>query len=240
MILGGTRALSKAALVGLLLLLGFTLIAVAFDAHRSQEKGRLVQSLVRQYGLLLASPVPSQDLSQLSMPWPDDSLVLSRWLSNQISRNRTPIEIRAGLLKMQRSQPPLSPVMQTSLGRWHESLEKWSTESQNGVRLSREEALRKGRRRYLEARGYADVGRVFDASVLFYWAASWLTRAVEGQNSETEFSEILYLLGDIYMTLRHSLPEQIQPERLLYVCSDLYPSSIWASRANAVRQTGNR
>jgi hypothetical protein len=215
----------------------FALVRTGSELRRSHEKERLIRSVVRQYSLQIATLDWNEDGADLIKPWPNDFLLLEKWLALQVSRNNPPLEIRRHLFEMQKLQPQLSPSMQTSLARWYETLERWSREPRP-IPIEGQDALRRGRQKYFEARGYAEIGRAYDAAVLFLWSASWLVKAVETGRQDFEYPEALYLLGDIYMTLRHSLPEGFHGEQLLSVCSDLYPSSIWASRANAAQHLG--
>jgi hypothetical protein len=209
--------------------------------RHSSERERLIRDLVEQYGSAITTPAnESGDDTELRKPWPTDFLLLEKWLAVQVYRKRSPLEIRRRLLSMQQLQPPMLSSMQETLARWYEALERWSREKSVTLAVTGADALRRGRQRYFEARGYAEIGRPYDAAVLFLWAATWLVKSIEVGQQETEFPESLYLLGDIYLTLRHGLPENFHGEQLLTVCSDLYPRSIWASRANAARHAGGR
>jgi hypothetical protein len=226
----GARAIGMATL-------GFAVFwAVSWilsEGRPSKQKARIVQTLVRQERSRLAHSVPQSGLGALYRPWPDDSLVLENWLSIQSARDRTPGEILNSLLTMENRQTALSQGMRETLQHWSDALQLWSSEAEPAPSTVPEEALKRGRLHFLQARGYSDIGRTYDATVLYLWASYWLDRAVDTARSDTDFPEILYLLGTIYLTLRHSVPAPFHGEKLLYVCSDLYPSSIWASRANS-------
>jgi hypothetical protein len=233
-------ALRQGALVLISLLLCLFAVRAVSEAHRSREKGRLVRSLVRQYSVGLAGSDLMELNSEVAKPWPNDSLILEQWLAVQVSRGRNPREIHEGLVSLLKHQPPLSQAMQLSVQRWSDGLERWTRERLDTLSTGTHEALQRGRLRFLEAEGYSEVGLSYDAAVLYLWSASLLNRAIELGKADSDFPEALYLLGRIYLTLRHGLPKQFQGEQLLCACSDLYPSSIWASRANAARHMGNR
>lgn len=208
------------------------------DLRRSHERERLIRGVVKQYSVAVTTQKGFDDNPELKRPWPTDFLLLEKWLAVQVYRKRPPFEIRRRLLDLERLQPPMSPSMQWTLARWYEGLERWSQEWSVSPSVVGEDALRRGRQRFIEAQGYSEIGRKYDAVVLYLWAANWLIKSIETGQQETEYPEALYLLGDIYLSLRHGLPENFHGEQLLTVCSDLYPNSIWASRANAARHTG--
>ena len=191
---------------------GFLAFRIVAETRHLHERGRYVRALANQVQkTLTADPVNAE--AALAGPWPDDFLQLESWLILQVARGEAPAEILKSLERLSRQQHSLSASMRVSLARWSHTLLQWSEESPTldplpgrqpaGRGQVAQDALGRGRLRYLEARGYSEIGRQYDAAVLYLWAAAWLHRSIELANTDTGYPEALYLLGQTYMMLRN-------------------------------------
>jgi hypothetical protein len=232
------RPLRQVVLSILCLIVCFIVIRMVSDAHRSREKERLIRSMVRHHQLSLAQNRISGLGVAAQKSWPNEFPMLESWLVSHLAAGTAPGRIRTELDSMRRLQGGRLPEgMQITLSRWDDALRRWEAETHQPRPTTAADALQRGRTRYLEAKGLSAIGRSYDATVLFLWAREWVDRSIDLEGAAQHLPETLYLLGEIFVTLRRSMPKQFHGDQLLNVCSDLFPSSIWASRANAVWQT---
>ena len=125
-----------------------------------------------------------------------------------------------------------------SVVRWANTWDSWSkVPARNDVGLNgltAHQLLIEGRQRFFEASGFEKIGRTYDAAVLNLWAIVVLTQFVEKNPYHPEIPETLYMLGEAYMDLGSGLPSQVKADRVINLCSELYPDSVWANRANSL------
>jgi hypothetical protein len=221
------------------LMFGIMVIALALrfsiEYRGSRDRGRFVASMVReQIGMIRQLPDPVHILHR-EANWPDDFLALQGWLVVKLARGHEPDQVRRELAAMA-SRHAFSPALATSLNRWQETLARWSrTSGSDRLRvLSPAEAMAEGRRYFYEASGYRKIGRSYDASALYLWSASLLVNFIDRAPLDRDVPEALYLLGDICLRFRHALPPTLRPDRMLNLCSELYPDSVWGNRARAL------
>lgn len=218
-------------LTGLGLLLALVVRATA-DYRKSTEKGRIASTIVRQQLIHLAdgSSVESEAVLQNEAGWPDDFLTLQRWLiAKTLHGGRSPAAVAAGLEKLSAGHS-FSTTLSISLSRWKKHLNDWEKHELSRNSTSQEEYT-SGIQRYMEAVGYQKIGRGYDASVLYLESISLLTQFIENAPNDIRVPEGLYFLGSAYLGIRHALDLSIRADRILNLCSELYPSSIWAKQA---------
>jgi hypothetical protein len=228
----------KVRLAGILVLaLTLTFLVSKFYAEyrSSRERGKFVASLVQeQVAALRRLPVP-EELVLSQKNWPDDFLALQGWVILELARNGDPEAVSKRIADTARGRD-YSPVMRTSLERWKSALSEWSRVQfrRGDGEQSAEELLNQGRRRHYEAAGYRKIGRMYDATILYLWSADHLSRFIEANPNRSEVPEALYLLGDAYSHFRHVLPAGFRSDRLLNLCMELFPSTVWAQRARNI------
>ena len=128
---------------------------------------------------------------------------------------------------------PHSRAMEVSLGRWRDGLRRWTNEMHSRS-LSPDELIQEGRSHYFEAAGYNKIGRRYDGTVLQLWTISLLTRFIAKRPFDPQVPEALFMLGVEYLNLGQALPSMMRGDRILNLCSELYPDSFWANRSNGV------
>jgi hypothetical protein len=249
---------------GLLLGAGVFVLKFYEDSMRTRERGRLVESIVREQlnSLIKQSEFTASDASS-GLPRGKDSIALERWLilktlnaSGDISgmaSGNAPENVsgpmsdkdKSGnfqhLTSLLRSLSHEVPNgLRSSVNRWANTCESWADtlahKEMNLNGLSAHQLLVEGRQRYFEASGFEKIGRSYDAAALNLWTITVLSEFVEKYPYHPEIPEALYMLGDSYLDLGNGLPNQVKADRVLNLCSELYPDSVWASRANAIWQ----
>jgi hypothetical protein len=207
------------------------------DAMRSRDRGQLVSSIVDQQFHELQAPTESAPLKLVGDPalpaLKDESVDLKRWVIQQTLASATSPSELPHRLELIRLNHPHSRDMDRTLERWQKSLESWSREITSG-NPSADDLLQEGRVHYFEAAGYAKIGRRYDATVLQLWTISLLTRFVAKKPFDTRVPEALFMLGTEYLDLGPALPVRVRGDRILNLCSELYPDSFWANRSNGV------
>jgi len=226
--LGWVRALGIGTFF---LLLSFALLNGLNSMRRASERSHVVQAaMAQQYSQLLLSG-PSVDeayiLVRAQAGWPDEYINLQRWLIIDLARHQSPVDTLQRLDKLVRGHL-ISPVLQTSIDRWRSSLRAWA-EQPGG--LAPEMLIHQARRRFFEASGYQKIGRQYDATVLYLWAGSLFQRYVGLRPQGHDVAEVLFHVGASLMRLRHAISSVKGSERLLKLCAELYPSTIWAEQA---------
>jgi hypothetical protein len=227
---------------GLLLGAGIFVLKFYEDSMRARERGRLVESIVREQlnslteqSELIASDTPA------GLPRGKDSIALERWLISKTLTGKNHSENFQHLTALLRSLSKDVPGgLQASVNRWANTCESWadtlSRKDMNLDGLSAHQLLVEGRQRYFEASGFQKTGRSFDAAALDLWTITVLSEFVEKYPYHPEIPEALYMLGDSYLDLGTGLPAQVKADRVLNLCSELYPDSVWANRANSIWQ----
>ena len=213
----------------LFLLLGLLVLKYYEDGMRSRERGRLVSSIVDQQFHQLSSGF---GVTVHPEPITPD---LRRWLIQESFKpDETPGRLAAKvrqMLRLHADDREFSPVIRQSLKRWVSSLQLWDQEIRQGAHAN---LLAEARQRYFEAAGYQKIGRSYDASVLHLWTIGLLTRFVDQNPFDARIPEALFMLGVAYLNLGHSLPPQMRRDRILTLCAEMYPDSLWASRSDAI------
>jgi hypothetical protein len=125
--------------------------------------------------------------------------------------------------------------MRVTLGRWSHSLLDWQKEFKvGGDRVHSEDLMREGKQRYFEAAGFRKIGRAYDATILNLRTISLLTRFIHQDPYSSSVPEALFMLGAAYAGLGHALPKKMRGDRILNLCSELYPDSLWADRSQTI------
>ena len=206
------------------------------DFRRSEERGRVVSSMLKEQD---AARVTNPDIDfnlKSTFQWMNESPELERWLVAQVARGVDPVQIASDLEGLS-TQQIYSEVMANSLKRWIVSLREWGKSREIGDTLPPRRLLELGRLRNFEASGYQRTGKEYDAAVLYLWSNSLLTQFVIESPQDPYVAEALYLLGMTDLRLRHVASKALRADRLLNLCSELYPRSIWASQAYALWRT---
>lgn len=207
-------------LFGVALIFAVTLSRVLGEFQHARDRGKLVSSVIRNH---------VESLGALSIIVPsfhqptEEFAPLQQWLVGAWARNLDPSEIRAAFAELRKLYRSAS--MEISMTRWEVALERWASTR------SVSDWLGEGRERHAEAVGYLKIGRPDDASVLYVWAASALTRFIYQDPEHPLVPEALFLLGDIMVRLKKALPRGVQSDRILRLCVDYYPGTVWARRA---------
>lgn len=209
------------------------------DYQQSHERGRLVVSIIREQKSLLAQlPEPHEDFKK-NKGWPDDYMALQSWLILQLAKNAQPAEadLRLSQVSDQRSY---SPVLKASLDRWSQAFQRWevsrSIASQN-LRTP-EQLMEEARTRHFEATGFYRIGRMYDATALYLWSIELLSNFIESNPLHRDVPEALYLLGAAYFRFRGVIPNSVRSDRILNLCSEVFPETIWSERARAIWRNG--
>lgn len=203
------------------------------DVDRSKKHGDLVAKIVAsQVDILKNESVTDQALEQIPA-LPDDSLQLESWLIARLMRDRDPLQVSRYLEEMT-AKSSLSMNLRVSLARWKEALSRWAYWLQNESQFSAEDLLREGRIIHAEASGYRKIGKSYDAVPLYVWSIYVLASFVERFSYDEQVPEALFLLGDSYFRLRLALPAQVRSDRILNLCPEFYPHSVWANQSNSL------
>lgn len=161
-------------------------------------------------------------------------MALQSWLILNSLRLRDP-ERLAGDLRQLSAWRSYSNSTDETLKRWDDALGRWSR--WRGRReASARELLREGRKRFYEAAGYDRIGRAYDATALYLWAADALLLYLDREEpAGAEVPEALFLLGNIFIRHGTSLPRSFKADRLHRFLLNTYPETIWAERARSLR-----
>jgi hypothetical protein len=201
-----------------------------YDEFRhSHEEGRFVSAVVQEQLASLSRLDDSTVLLRRSAGWPDDFLALQNWLLVTMLNKADPNEAQLTLSELSRNRA-VSPVMRASLRRWQESLARWAGSPPQELQ-SAPALLEEGRKLHHQAIGYARVGRPYDAAPLFLWSATLLARFIEREPESAQVPEALYLLGASTLQFKQVIPGNIRPDRILNLCQEFYPHTVWAERA---------
>ncbi|MGZ3686997.1 MAG: tetratricopeptide repeat protein [Bdellovibrionota bacterium] len=196
--------------------------------RRPHERGDLVVTVLKEQEQVLRGMSREIPPSVELRGWPDDFIALQQWLILTLARDHNPA-IAARRLEALEQDRSISPVLMTSLRRWRSTLQQWSGMA---LPVSSESLLELGRLKHFEASGYRKIGRLYDGTALFLWSSTLLTRFIEENPGSKRVPEALYFLGINYLRLNYALPRVIRGDRLLNLCSEIFPNSIWAQQAN--------
>lgn len=172
------------------------------------------------------------------------SQFLKKWLVQEFLQGREISEIRSQLQGMAR-ECAVSRETRATFRRWDEALSRGSRLYQaKSFRLSPsaghplsalniEKLIEGGRSEFFEASGYERIGRTEDGLVNSLIAISLLSQFARAAPLDSRLPEAVYLLGVSYRRLRTLFSDRIG-ERLLLLCIDYYPGSVWARQASTV------
>jgi hypothetical protein len=162
----------------------------------------------------------------------DDSPDLQKWLLYDLVRNRKPAATALRLENQIRGKA-LSSVMSLAISRWKDALLAWERDKD---RVASGSYLDAGLSLYEEAAGYDRIGLSYDATVTYLRSVYALLLFVEQSPNRVEVPQAIFLIGSALLKLKSVLPDDVNPDRILNLCIELYPNSIWASRAHAMRR----
>jgi hypothetical protein len=247
---GAWKDLGVFLLVGLMsslvLALAASFLKVYEDSMRVRQRSRLAASIVQEQGNLLFheqagtvsfTPTPESVSGYM------EAIPLRRWVIEKFAEtNRDPRAVSKDVEKML-SRSKNSPQLMASLKRWQATLDRWSagfSSARDGLQSSRAlTLLLEGRQHYFESAGFRRIGKSFDGTILDLWTITVLSKFVEKYPLHPAVPEALFMLGDEYFSLGQALPDNTKSARILNLVSELYPDSVWASRANAVWKSGH-
>jgi len=184
------------------------------EYSNSQHRGHLASVLVSQQLAVLAGP-------RVQHATVDNQQLQKRAISELLS-GADPSAVLSSL-----ASPPLPPSTMT---RWQSALMEWAKTP--SARLSNDELLREGRHHYYEATGYERSHLTDDAKILFAWSAVSLVEFIRRAPAHKDLPEALFLLGTDIFRIRSALPEDFRADRIIYLCVELFPESVWADKAH--------
>ena len=213
---------------------GIVVLKVYEDTMRTHERGQLVSSIVEQQFHELSSGSQAGNFRRVSLEaWRDDSLELKQWVIQQSLKSPGGPGAASRKLENLNQTRNHSSIMQISLKHWQNTLRRWADQEKH-KHFESAEFLKVAREAFFESAGLRKIGKSYDATVLQLWTISNLTRYINLNPYDGKVPEALYMLGVAYMDLGQSLPTKIRGERILNLCSELYPDSFWANRSNGV------
>ncbi|MBC7693198.1 MAG: hypothetical protein H7222_15645 [Methylotenera sp.] len=175
---------------------------------------------------------------------------LQAWLYQRIFQNNRPSTISKELTAFNQAGS-YGPSSQILIKRWNEALGRWDKSLSDGVpgrfsvnpvergeryKFLPEALFEQARLHYYEASGYQKIGRKFDASVLYLWSSELLSQFIQLNPSSPDVPQALFLLGASQVRMRTAFNPEIRSDRLLNLCVELYPDSIWATLARELRR----
>jgi hypothetical protein len=225
---------------GILLGLGTSFLKIYEDSTRSKERSRLVVSIVDEQ---------LDDLFNVTHAWesaqnPEGSRRARSMGANNLKltpghSNDELVELRQSIrYRIGSDRLIASSTWKPALSRWYRTLSRWAHQpsgTEQGLdHLSSDQLLSEGRKHYFEAVGLRKIGKPYDATVLNLWSIVLLTKFIEKNALSPAMPEVLFMVGDAYIGLDSALPFKIKRDRILNLCSELYPDSVWANRANSI------
>lgn len=198
-----------------------------------QERRRLAASIVREQIGFLTQWQPDIKLLSRESGWPDDFLLLGNWLVVQLASSSEPKTILRQLIALSRDRS-YSRTLRNSINRWSDALGRWSELKKSVFKFDPTYILQEARILHFEAMGLQKIGRQYDGVALYTQTILLLAKFIEKNANDSYIPEALFLLGDSMIRLRHVLPSSIRSDRILNLCSELYPESIWGQQANLV------
>lgn len=217
------------------LLIGAFFSVLIFGAMRgvaeyrgSRDRRHIVASLVREQLVEMRKATSSAELTKRRL-WPDEFVPLRNWVVNTGFVTSTQ-ELSNALTELVRNRD-FSHRLGASLNRWQETLSRWSgveariNGSHNGESVPG--LLSTARQCHFQATAYRKIGKSYDATILYLWTAVFLYRYIDRFPQSEQLPEALFLLGDAVLRLQNE-------PRLLSLCADIFPESVWAGQARAV------
>jgi hypothetical protein len=223
----------RGALSAVIILVGLVLwneasspVRSLWSAPYSTDRSRLIATIAREQDRLITNSSPNSPKN------------LNQWILNQWFRYRTP----SRLIQVVEEAALQNSSEKPQLERWKSVLSEWSAESnlelkvdeQTSSQVPSSRLLSTGRLHVFRAEGERRAGAVGDASLQYIWGIYLLSQYVERAPSSESIPEALYLLGVSYLALRDSLPNGIRGDRLINLCAELYPGTIWGREATRV------
>jgi hypothetical protein len=227
----------------LILAVGVSFFKVYEDSMRVTQRARIVASIVREQGnILFHEPAGTASTLRENEEGKVDVAPLCRWIIERFSASNTDPRIVSRDLKIFLSHTKNPPEIQVGLNRWQAALDRWSSGVSAGISDGSEDfmdsaplsLLMEGRQHYFESAGFRRIGKSFDGTVLNLWTISLLSAFVEKYPLHPAVPEALFMIGDEYLNLGRALPKNAKNDRILNLVSELYPDSVWSSRAIAV------
>jgi hypothetical protein len=232
-------SLMKHAKIGRLTLVAVLAISVvgvglrfASEYRRSHQEGRFVSRIVQEQLLTIRNMGTQGAVLQAAQEWPDEYSSLQTWLVATALKARDPAKVRAELNELIGDRL-VSPALRASLNRWNGVLESWANfkDEQQNAHVRASVLLSEGRKHHHEAMGYVKVGRAFDATPLLLWSVTLLSEFIDRDPTSRFVPEALFLLGEDTLQFKRAIPGASRPDRILNLCGEFFPESIWAERA---------
>lgn len=93
--------------------------------------------------------------------------------------------------------------------------------------------LEMGRQSYYRAKGYEKRGDLEIAFGYYLRSSKLLIKFLKIEPGHIDVPEVLFLIGDSFMRFYGLVPTNVRLDRILNLCGELYPETIWARRARA-------
>jgi hypothetical protein len=228
-------------LIGLLAFAASAVFLRFLTQYRSsQERGRLIVALLNEQEAQLKGLTFKQDYLAGRNVWADDEPALKSWLVMQAVQGETPEQLAKDLKKISQGKY-YSSTLKTSLTRWNSVLARWGRwrakpQSAADEKGDSDSLMEEGRRRYFEARGFQKIGKSYDSVPLYLWAMESLSRYIRENPQADEVPEALFLLGSTYIRFRQNFPSKVRGDRILNLCAEFFPGSVWAKKSNTLWQ----
>jgi hypothetical protein len=224
---------------GLLFALGVSFLKIYEDSMRVRQRARLVVSIVQeQNNILFHEQAGTVSFANASDETAQGVVPLRRWIIERFAAAGNDPRVVEKDLEKVLSGSQKSPAMIAALKRWQSTLTRWSSgnlSSSEEMKNSRALLLLiEGRQHYFESAGFRRIGKSFDGTILDLWTISLLSKFIEKYPLNPAVPEALFMMGDEYLCLDKALPFNAKSDRILNLVPELYPDSIWASRANAI------
>ena len=229
-----SSAFRGAALLAFCIFMFALIFRSYIDYSHSKERGRFVLSILKQdrKELTLAHYLAG-DFPQAT----DNLPQLQVWLVKQLL-TKSPIQTRQVTARLMEFKTA-KPEMEVSLHRWRTGLLHWTNSENRSPARTQEDTLKDGRLLYYEATGYLKIGRELDATVLYLRSFDLLSRYIESSPTSPDVPEALFLTGVSKLRLSKALPIGVRGNRLLNLCVELYPDSIWARLSRESAREGS-
>jgi hypothetical protein len=218
------------------------------DYRSSRERGRFVVSMIREYRAGMLTHFKAQSFKVDHESLETDPAALQAWLVQRFLEDSRPIQISQKLDRLSHyslATPHSSSVLRKTFKRWNESLIRWERTLGSGESMisggSYEKVppqllFKQARLHYFEASGYQKIGKKYDASILYLWSFELMSRFIQADPLSSEVPQALYLLGASQVRLREAFSSGLRSDRLLNLCVELYPDSVWATLARELLQ----
>jgi len=99
--------------------------------------------------------------------------------------------------------------------------------------LDLHELLDIGRGYYYQAVALEKLGKQTASKVYYLISAHALIRFLYSDPSHIDIPEVLFFVGTSFLKFRDFVPSHARIDRILNLCDELYPNSLWAERARS-------